>query len=60
MSPQIHRPGEIVPTSGQYRVVDVSGRSCGREVTSVRGERFPPTQTTREYGYVLVDRTIHR
>jgi|AntDryMetagUQ889_1029465.scaffolds.fasta_scaffold03072_2 hypothetical protein len=56
----IHRPGEIVRTSGQYRVVDVGGRSCGREVTCVRGEPFPPTRTAREYGYVLADATIHR
>jgi len=60
MTPTMYRPGEIVRTSGQYRVVDVYGRSCGREVTSVRGEPLPPTRTSREFGYVLVDATIHR
>lgn len=57
---RIYRPGETVPTSGQYSVVDASGRSCGREITSVRGEPFPPTRTAREFGYVLVDATVHR
>jgi hypothetical protein len=56
----IHRPGAIVPTSGQYDVVDAYGYYCGRQVTCVRGEPFPPTRTPREYGYVLADATIHR
>jgi hypothetical protein len=57
---RIHRPGEIVPASGQYAVVDAWGRSVGREVTCVRGERFPPTRASYEHGYVLRDATTHR
>lgn len=56
----IYRPGQIVPTSGQYGVVDVYGRYLGRQVTCVRGEKFPPTRTPREHGYVLQDTTVHR
>jgi hypothetical protein len=56
----IYRPGDIVPVSGQYAVVNSSGQYAGREVTCVRGEPFPPTRTPAEYGYVLRDATIHR
>lgn len=57
----VYRPGQIVPVSGQYAVVTASGQYAGREVTCVKGEPFPPTRPgTREYGYVLVDATVHR
>ncbi len=56
----IYRPGQIVPVSGQYGVVDVYGSYLGRQITSVRGEKFPPTHTAREHGYVLQDTTVHR
>jgi hypothetical protein len=56
----IHRPGEIVQTSGQYGVCSSSGTYLGREATCTRGERFPPTRPgTREYGWRLRDRTVH-
>ncbi len=57
---RIYRPGETVPQSGQYAVVNRHGQYLGREVTCVRGERFPPTRTQAEYGYVLRDATVHR
>lgn len=57
---RIYRPGERVPTSGQYAVVNRYGKYAGREVTCVRGEVFPPTRTLGEYGYVLRDATVHR
>ena len=59
MSQRIYRPGEIVPVSGQYGAVTVWGSWTGREVTCVRGERFPPTYHP-EAGYKLRDATIHR
>lgn len=58
MAKQIHRPGEIVPVSGQYNAVNSSGSYMGRQVTCVRGERFPPTRVG-EAGYVLADATVH-
>jgi hypothetical protein len=60
MSRRIYRSGEIVPTSGQYAVVRSNGSYCGREVTCVRGEQFPPTRGYPEAGFVLRDATIHR
>lgn len=40
---RIYRPGEIVPTSGQYGVVDAVGTYLGRQVTCVRGSiSLPP------------------
>jgi hypothetical protein len=59
MSNHVYRPGEIVPVSGQYGAVTAYGTWAGREVTCVRGERFPPTRAG-EAGYVLRDTTIHR
>lgn len=55
----IHRPGQIVPRSGQYGVVDRFGAYLGVERTCVRGERFPPLQTPGGFGYVLRDATVH-
>jgi hypothetical protein len=55
----IYSPGQIVPRSGQYAAVLASRRPAGREVTCVRGERFPPTRSG-EIGYVLRDATVHR
>ena len=60
MHNRIYRPGDIVPVSGQYGVVNVAGSYVGREITCVRGRTFPPTERYGEYGYVLRDRTIHR
>ena len=54
----IYRPGDIVPISGQYGVVNYAGQYVGREVTCVKGHRFPPTEPG-EYGYFLRDRTQH-
>lgn len=59
MSKPIFRPGQIVPTSGQYAVVTATGAYCGREVTCVKGEPFPPLRGYPEAGYVLADATIH-
>jgi hypothetical protein len=59
MSKRVYRAGEVVPVSGQYGAVTRLGNWAGREVTCVKGERFPPTQVG-EAGYVLRDTTIHR
>lgn len=49
------KPGDRAPASGQYQQIGPRGGK-GREVTSVRGERLPPT-TQRGAAYNLVDRT---
>ena len=59
MAPRIWRPGEIVPVSGQYAVVNALGTYMRREITCVRGNRFPPTEHHAEYGYTLADATVH-
>lgn len=59
MAPTIYRPGNLVPVSGIYKVVDVLGVGVGREVTCEESEVFPPTMHSREYGFVLVRQTVH-
>jgi hypothetical protein len=56
---QLFKPGSIVPTSGQYAVINVDGTSIGREITSTKGEHFPPSPEDRMH-YKLVDATRHK
>lgn len=56
---QLFKPGEIVPESGQYQLINADGNSAGREVTSTKGEPFPPTPESGRH-YKLVDPTIHK
>jgi hypothetical protein len=61
MSPtKIYRPGEVVPASGIYNVVNRSGSYVGRQDTFVQGTRFSPVKTPSEFGYVLYKSTVHR
>jgi hypothetical protein len=56
----IHRPGNTVPVSGIYNVVNSSGAYMGRQVTSEEGETFPAVDTSRgEYGFMLHQQTQH-
>ncbi len=56
----IHRPGNIVPVSGIYNVVDMFGNYMQRQVTSEEGEIFPAVNTARgEYGFTLHVQTQH-
>jgi hypothetical protein len=57
---RIYRPGDIVPVSGIYNVVNSQGFYVGRQDTFVAGTRFSPVRTPAEYGYVLAQQTIHR
>lgn len=59
MAKTSYKPGEKVPKSGQYEVIGPRGGSREREVTSVKGEPFPPTQKSGER-YVMVDKTKHK
>lgn len=56
---QLFKPGEIVPESGQYQLINADGSSEGREVTSTKGEPFPPTPESGMH-YQLVDPTRHK
>lgn len=53
------KPGSKSPQSGQYEVVGPRGGSKGREVTSVKGDRLPPTKEPNQQ-YKLVDPTKHK
>lgn len=50
------RPGQTVPVSGQYPVLGPRGGATGQEVTSTKGEPFPPTPKAG-MGYGKPDRT---
>jgi hypothetical protein len=52
------KPGQKAPNSGQYQQVGPRGRK-GREVTSTKGEPFPPT-TAPGSSYTLVDPTKNK
>jgi hypothetical protein len=60
MPSTIYRPGQRVPVSGIYNVVNAYGTYMGRQDTCEEGETFPPTISPSEYGYVLAQETIHR
>jgi hypothetical protein len=47
------KPGDQAPRSGQYQQIGPRGGK-GREVTSVKGEKLPPT-TAAGSTYKLVD-----
>lgn len=53
------RPGQETPRSGQYEQIGARGARTGHEVTSVRGERLPPTPRPG-MSYKLVDPTKHK
>ena len=56
----IYRPGQTVPVSGIYNVVDIYGRYMGRQITSEERETFPATiHGTSEHGFVLYQQTTH-
>lgn len=52
------KPGDRAPRSGQYQQIGPRGGK-GREVTSVKGEKLPPT-TTKGSFYKLVDPTKNK
>jgi hypothetical protein len=60
MTGPIYRPGQTVPVSGIYNVVDIHGNYQGRQITGEAGRTFEPTRHgTAEYGYMLFRQTTH-
>lgn len=51
-----YRPGQNVPTSGQWGLFGPRGGNTGQEVTSSKNEPFPPTPKPN-MTYRLNDRT---
>lgn len=54
----MYRPGDTVPTSGIYNVVNMYGSYVGYQRTCVKGEPFPPL-TSPAYGFTLSTATQH-
>lgn len=52
------KPGQKAPASGQYQQIGPRGGK-GKEVTSVKGERLPPTPS-KGAEYKLVDPTKNK
>ena len=48
MDNQKWRPGEVAPTSGNYKAYDEQGQ-CGGSVYLEEGQRFPATQHSNSY-----------
>lgn len=55
-----YRPGDRVPSSGIYNVVNSFGSYMSRQVTCEEGDVFPPTMYSGEYGFQLYLATVHR
>ena len=49
-----HKPGEIVKTSGIYKVVREGDGGSGVEVRCVEGVHFPPTRSGKGAHYELI------
>jgi len=55
-----HKPGNIAPRSGQYKIIGPRGGSTGKgKRTIVRGEPFPPTPKAGQR-YKMVNPTKHK
>lgn len=57
---RVYRPGEEVPVSGVYNVVDRKGNYRSHQRAWVKGkDRFGSTKDPEGYGYVLAYRAVH-
>ena len=56
----IYRPGDHVPASGIYNIVNRVGTYMGRQTTEIAGNHFEPVRIwAGEYGYTLHRQTVH-
>ncbi|MBZ9615279.1 YjzC family protein [Clostridium estertheticum] len=53
------KPGTHAPKSGQYVVVEASGKVTTKKVTAVKGNPMPPTSKPNQT-YTLVDGTNNK
>ena len=56
---RVHGPGERVPVSGIYNVVNEDHEYLDHQKTCVEGEPFPPTVDPKAFGYVIERKTRH-
>ncbi len=59
MAKQQFRPGQKVPLSAQFKVIGPRGADLNKEITSVKGEVFPPT-TKPGQRYEVADPTKNK
>jgi len=59
MAKKIFKPGQEVPVSAQYAKIGSSGHKTKKEITSVKGKKFPPAPRAG-MKYKLTDRTRHK
>jgi len=59
MANQPLKPGQITPTSGQYKEIGPRGGNLGQEITSTKGNPLPPTSKAGN-SYVIADVTKHK
>lgn len=52
-------PGETVPRSGQYDIINPDSVNTGYQITGVKGKQFPP-QRYKGCTYRLSDPTTHQ
>ena len=57
--PDVYKPGDIVPSSGIYRVVHDPNHAAEHEVTAVKGERFPPCNHCGHHPRFTLQRAAH-
>lgn len=53
------KPGQKVPVSAQYAKIGASRHKTKKEITSVKGKKFPPAPRAG-MKYKLTDRTRHK
>ena len=54
-----YKPGDVVPTSGIYKVTHDPAHTEEHEVTCVKGKIFPPCRDCHHPRFVLVRTTQH-
>ena len=50
------KPGNKAPVSGQYGIINKTGKDTGIERTVVKGETLPPTPKEKQT-YIIKDKT---
>ncbi len=56
---RVFKPGQKVPVSAQYAKIGPSRHKTKKEITSIKGKKFPPAPKSG-MKYKLSDRTKHK
>lgn len=55
---QTFKTGETAPASGQYAILGPRGGKTNKEITLIKGRRFPPSKSGTQYR--MSDRTKNK